>query len=426
MRGLHAALVAVAMVLAAGPFASALTVSWDGGAGTSNWSDATNWSNDIVPTASTDVVIDDNAPASILTGANNSNARSITITKTSDFKIAKGAAGMFLNLSSNTPLIYNPGNASTFTFDSSLTYFWQATGFNNPVYEIDGQATFLFSGSTFVPINGAGAGTSMTKTGTGTMRFPGSDYMPVAINVSAGTMIDGMYSFSITKTNACLGPSTRGQTITVSVAPNATFKFDGNAAFMDTNAPINSGTTLANGILANFAGGGMVQLAGSNHTLTDCGASFSPGASDANGTGILSFQGNVTFGLVSTYVSCVNAGTAGKACSLNIDIAAGGIGMTPGVDFDQLAVSGTVTTINNCDLIVDGIGAVAGNSYTFLTSGNSLASAAFKSVTVNNTSLPYTVAPIGSGLGYQISFTPEPATMSLLVLGGLAMLKRKS
>jgi hypothetical protein len=35
-------------------------VSWDGGAGTSNWFDALNWSNDLVPTAADDVVISSN------------------------------------------------------------------------------------------------------------------------------------------------------------------------------------------------------------------------------------------------------------------------------------------------------------------------------------------------------------------------------
>jgi hypothetical protein len=32
-------------------------VSWDGGAGTSNWFDAENWSNDVLPTAVDDVAI---------------------------------------------------------------------------------------------------------------------------------------------------------------------------------------------------------------------------------------------------------------------------------------------------------------------------------------------------------------------------------
>jgi hypothetical protein len=36
----------------------AASVSWDGGAGTTNWSDATNWSGDLVPTAADDVLID--------------------------------------------------------------------------------------------------------------------------------------------------------------------------------------------------------------------------------------------------------------------------------------------------------------------------------------------------------------------------------
>lgn len=36
----------------------AATKTWDGGAGTMNWSDAANWNDDIAPTSADDVVLD--------------------------------------------------------------------------------------------------------------------------------------------------------------------------------------------------------------------------------------------------------------------------------------------------------------------------------------------------------------------------------
>lgn len=43
-------------------------VSWDGGAATSNWSDANNWSNDVVPGSDDDVTINSNDSVDIAAG----------------------------------------------------------------------------------------------------------------------------------------------------------------------------------------------------------------------------------------------------------------------------------------------------------------------------------------------------------------------
>ena len=50
-------LVAV-MLVTCGVAAWGATKTWDGGAGTSNWSDASNWNGDVAPVASDDVVLD--------------------------------------------------------------------------------------------------------------------------------------------------------------------------------------------------------------------------------------------------------------------------------------------------------------------------------------------------------------------------------
>ncbi len=414
--------------------AGAVTASWTGLGGDSSWSTAANWSTGIVPNlSSTDVVIGDAAPSTIsLNSASNVLLKSLTITKSSDLTIAKGTgAGAIIEIYSNAPVVYNPGNASTFIVDSTITYLWNGAtngppASKDPVYEVDGQATYRSQTLNWAVKTGT---LSFTKTGTGTYwakdnAATSQNTFPSTVTISAGKLAIGRGQSGDT---AVLGPLTKGTTVTVNIASGATFEFDGLPGYNDSNKSTGTGT--ANGILGNFAGSGTINMAGiavNANTMIAPGCMFSPGVTTASGSGVLSLQGNLTFALVPTTTSTTAAGTAGKACSLNIDIPAGSIGMTPGVDFDQLAVTGTVSTIGNCDLIVNGTGAVAGNSYAFLTSANDLSAASFKSVAVSNTALPYAVAPIASGLGYQITFTPEPATLSVLVLGGLAMLKRKS
>ena len=51
-------LVGLALGVLPVPRALAATKTWDGGAGTSNWSDANNWNDDVVPVVTDNVLLD--------------------------------------------------------------------------------------------------------------------------------------------------------------------------------------------------------------------------------------------------------------------------------------------------------------------------------------------------------------------------------
>lgn len=65
---------------------SAATVTWDGGAGTSNWSDASNWDTESLPTATDDVVISN---FTVILDVNSTIQR-ISVEGTADFTINSG------------------------------------------------------------------------------------------------------------------------------------------------------------------------------------------------------------------------------------------------------------------------------------------------------------------------------------------------
>ena len=79
------ALVAGLLGVLPAPRALAATVTWDGGAGTSNWADANNWSTNTVPTSTDDVVLDNTSVAGsynvdLPTGATTTTIHKLTIT----------------------------------------------------------------------------------------------------------------------------------------------------------------------------------------------------------------------------------------------------------------------------------------------------------------------------------------------------------
>ncbi len=416
---------ALLLVLACTTWAwgAVVTCTWTGGAADNLWTTAGNWTPSRPgygnPILLNDTTLNGGVPSTILVGATmpfgtDGTDNGLKITTSHDITFAKSGSGAAMQINSNSTVTIDPadGLGHTYIFASSPCPT-AVNGHSDPTFDVRGSSVMVMDGGS---VN-LGP-TSFTKKGTGTLRLGDATnptwyfgVMAGGCNIQAGVLelkTGGLWSGASTTVNSWVNISS-GATVWCENGSNSSghwVSFKGNGQIVLNTALDHTGTV---------------------KTLTGYATTYAPG--DVGTSGLLSIYGNVGFTLPNW------SGTGcPTACTMNVDIT--GSGTTAGTDFDQLAISGTVQSYDSalhlltnplasCDLVVNGTGAVEGNSYTFLTSGNSLAAATFKSVTVNNTALPYTVAPIAGDLGYQIAFTPEPATMSLLVLGGLAMLKRR-
>ncbi len=395
---------AIAAILVFTALAGAASVTWTGAAGDNKWSNTGNWSGGALPTVATPIVFDNAAPTSPtgvlidVTGA----GKGVTITANHDVTFLKGGTTSTWNQESNNVITVDPvdGLAHTYTIGDGTAAnnpgFPQANtgdGFSDAVWTINGTSKLVVNIA--MPTNG----NSWTKDGTGTLQIgTGGLYnapfsMQNVFNIKAG-VVDDQAQY-----NSYFTAKSTGSTI--NIYSGATLLCESNSVLTNTITFAGNGKIVMN---TKLDGSGTVK------TMASKGAIWTPGT---DGTaGMLTLLGNTTFSQ--------NGTTNGI---LKIDIT--GSGTTAGVDFDQLNTNGTVTGIAlACDLVVNASGAVAGNTYKFLTSSNTLVGQNFHAVTVNNTALPYTLT--GTTTGYQITFTPEPCTLGLLGIGCLIALRRRA
>ncbi|MCP4414377.1 MAG: hypothetical protein GY808_17615, partial [Gammaproteobacteria bacterium] len=143
-------------------------VSWDGGAGTTSWNDADNWSNDIIPSSADDITLASGDYVEILTGANGA-ANSISI-----------QSGATLIIGAKTLTV-----DGTFAIDSGGNLSVSGSIYIGGDFTIDG--SFTANSNSFVYLNGAGSQnisgasffnlcfqTSGTKTATGNLDVDGA------------------------------------------------------------------------------------------------------------------------------------------------------------------------------------------------------------------------------------------------------------
>lgn len=128
---------------------SALPIGWDGGAATTNWGDAANWTNDTVPTSTTDVSLSFGSPT-IIDVNGTFSVKNLTIGTNTTLNFGSGTLNVTGNyIQSNGTLNINTGNFNV-TGTSSLN--GGSTNVNSGAYLSTG--AFSVGGGTLA--NGSG------------------------------------------------------------------------------------------------------------------------------------------------------------------------------------------------------------------------------------------------------------------------------
>ncbi len=101
-------------------------------------------------------------------------------------------------------------------------------------------------------------------------------------------------------------------------------------------------------------------------------------------------------------------------------------GLTPGSEYDRLAVTGDAALAGSLAIILDGFSPSLGDSFAIMSIGGSLIDAGYV--------LDFSQAPLDGGLSWDdsgfahngtINIIPEPGTLTLLALGGLVLMRRR-
>lgn len=166
-------------------------ISWDGGAGTTNWNDADNWSNDAVPTSVDDVTLTSGDYVEILVGSN-ANVNSLNI--------QNGATLIIGSLSLTVDGALDIDSGGNFSLSGSV--------YIGGDFIIDG--TFTANNNSFVYLNGPGSQnlsgasfynlylqTGGTKTATGNIDvdgafriYPGVSFDPASYDHTFAGLIE--------------------------------------------------------------------------------------------------------------------------------------------------------------------------------------------------------------------------------------------
>ena len=159
---------------------SALPTSWDGGAATTNWGDAANWSNDVVPDSTTDVSLSFGSPTTIdvngvfsvknLTIGTNTNLNlgSGTLNVTGTYIQANGAVNLNtgnFNVTGNSNLNGGSTNVNSGVYLSTGAFALNGGTLANGSGTLNCKANFTLSSGTFSVVTGpAGATTIFSGT----------------------------------------------------------------------------------------------------------------------------------------------------------------------------------------------------------------------------------------------------------------------
>ena len=101
-------------------------------------------------------------------------------------------------------------------------------------------------------------------------------------------------------------------------------------------------------------------------------------------------------------------------------------GLTPGSEYDRLAVTGDAALAGSLAIILDGFSPSLGDSFAIMSIGGSLIDAGYV--------FDFSQAPLDRGLSWDdsgfahsgtINIIPEPGTLTLLALGGLVLMRRR-
>lgn len=318
-------------------------ITWDGGAGTSSWNDANNWSGDAVPTASDDVTIG-MLDVSVSVPSGTATAKSLEINNGADLTVASGA-----NLNVSTSGNAAPDDAinvnhatSILTNNGTITCEGYSTSSN------DQAGVAVHSGGTFNNVNtltcqDANGYCASVIEGTidndGTINASNTRRGISALTAAVGSFInDGIVNIT-NPTNvgvACIHSANNvitnngtinlndfdGADIGVSLGDGATLENNGTVAFSN----FTSSGRLINGLSPfNNNSGGNVQGAGTirDDAYVDMGGKLTPGESP----GIMTFDGDESF--------------SNATIEMEIEDNDG----VPGTDYDQISMAAFTATL---------------------------------------------------------------------------------
>ena len=262
------------------------TISWDGGAGTLNWTDAANWSGDVLPGPADNAFID-SASGSVTLSSSSQSIRGLGIADGQELilgvggvldvassSLVSGSTGMLtlqggtlqgtgsvsvngtLNWESGTISVSNLTTSGTVNLNTGgtkvLTSRWESSGtanFNDGIVDLSGTASFLENTGTFTitttdsadTIQGSGTfvneiGGMLVKSAAGTMILQMGDF----INIGTVDVDNGVLDFSVSSTSFGL----------YDLDLTGVISFSGGIHNIEANTPIagfSQGTLLVNG-----------------------------------------------------------------------------------------------------------------------------------------------------------------------------------
>jgi hypothetical protein len=176
---------------------SPLPVGWDGGASTTNWGDGANWSNDTVPTSTTDVSLSFGSPTTIDVNGTFS-VKNLTVGANTTLNFGAGTLNVTGNyIQSGGTLNINSGN---FNVTGASTLNGGSTNVNSGTYLSSG--AFTLSGGTLATGTGtlncksdfsltSGSFTVTSGIGGGTTIFSGTTIQNIA-GFAGGTSLNNV------------------------------------------------------------------------------------------------------------------------------------------------------------------------------------------------------------------------------------------
>lgn len=398
---------------------NAQAVSWDGGASTSNWNDALNWSTDLVPTSSNDVTINAatvNIPAgyaAMAKSVNVSSASTLQVLATGSLSINLGAP---FALSLSTSSLINDGSLTITNCTSAISLAGAGSSIqNNGAISVNnhfGYGLLFASGCTGCIVDN-----------NSTMSFDNgtNDSTPTIFYQTSGFLFnnDGTVDIGLTA-NAGIG-------IGLGAMASGGFTNNGTVNIYNTGvgrAGLSVGflggafNNTSTGTLNLGSGIGGAWLGGFNMALTNDGTISinKAGTVNANAYGTGTYSGSQPFDNLNTF----SPGNSGSGCLTfiagysNVSGSPGPVtnmqlgGTTPCTEHDKINVTGTATLTGTLNVsLISGFTPTAGQSFTILEASSRVGT---------YTTINY---PVVSGISWTTSYTSTSvianATFSLPV-----------
>ncbi len=339
--------------------AEAATKTWDGGASSSNWSDAANWNTNAVPTSADAVVLDNSVvnPVPQISAQSGANCGTLTIdgVVNGTFLNYGGATPLVTNLygasknEANTgPLINVTANAPALISANKVNFQLRASG---EIF-VAGGKTFSLSNSFFTQSDVQ----SLTKTGPGTVQFSGSGsevQFTGGLNLAEGVWNAGTDTLDLPTSGIITYTNSTGvaATMTSTNSHNIAGLAGGNTS-SELYATGTTGLTITGAAVTTFSG----RIRGASKL-------------NYSGTGSLTLDGSNTF----TGATTINSGTLalGASGSLSSTVS---VGVAAGATFNVSALAagftvGSGKTFSGSGSVVGRLTAASGATISPGTSG---------------------------------------------------------